>query len=96
MITVGKVMYWQGDRVDILTKCKNRKEADCICKVWEFMPPPVLDFMYNKNLPRKKWDFYEWDLSQLQNRPLTEEEQSSSKASECDESEANKEKEESL
>ena len=62
MITIGKVMHWKGDRIDILTKCKNREEANCICKVWEFIPPPVLDFMYNKNLPRKKWDFYEWDL----------------------------------
>ena len=61
MTTIGKVMYWKGDRIDILTKCKNRREANCMFKLWRFMPPPILDFMYNKNLPKKKWDFYEWE-----------------------------------
>ena len=53
-------MHWAGDRIDISTKCKNQKEADFMFKLWEMMPPPILDFMYNKNLPRNKWDFYEW------------------------------------
>jgi hypothetical protein len=64
MITIGKVMHWKGDRIDIFTKCKNRKEANSMFKLWGFMSPPLLDFMYNKNLPRKKWDFYEWNFKQ--------------------------------
>ena len=60
MTTIGKVMYWKGDRIDIQTKCKNRREANYMFKLWRFMPPPILDFMYNKNQPKKKWDFYEW------------------------------------
>ena len=61
MITIGKVMYWKGDRIDIQTKCKNRKEVSYMFDMFNCMPPPILDFMYNKNLPKKKWDFYEWD-----------------------------------
>ena len=61
MITIGKVIHWKGDRIDILTKCKNQKEASYMFDLFNCMPPPILDFMYNGNLPKKKWDFDEWN-----------------------------------
>lgn len=59
MIYFGKVYNWDGVAYRINASAPSIEDAECIIAHWDLLPPPVLNWIYNKEIP-KKWNYHNW------------------------------------
>ena len=63
MIYFGKVYNYEGEKYCINANTSSLSDAKDILASWDYMPPQVLNWIYNKEMPTKKWDYYKWKAS---------------------------------
>ena len=63
MIYFGKVYNYEGKKYRINANTASLSDAKDILASWDYMPPQILNWIYNKEMPTKKWDYYKWKAS---------------------------------
>ena len=63
MIYFGRVYNYEGEKYRINAKAASLSDAKDILASWDHMPPQILNWIYNKEMPTKKWDYYKWKAS---------------------------------
>ena len=63
MIYFGRVYNYEGEKYRINGNASSLSDAKDILASWDYMPPQILNWIYNKEMPTKKWDYYKWKAS---------------------------------
>lgn len=56
----GKVYNYNGDKYRINSNASSLSDAEYIMANWDHTPPQILNWIYNKEMPTKRWDYYKW------------------------------------